>query len=175
MPVSLYQRILGDEFALLPDVLRRFHGSPEGGRLEGSFRVERGAGRVRGLLADIGGLPRASERVPLRLDVRVAGDEEHWTRSFGEQRLVTRQLARAGRLVELHPPWRLKIRLGATPQGMQLEHERCYWLGIPLPRLFAPRVESFVEARGESWFVAVTIGMPLVGMVCRYSGEVRPA
>ncbi len=175
MPGSLYQRILGEEFALLPDVLRRFHGSPAGGSLEGTFRVERGRGRLRGLLAEIGGLPPASERVPLRLDVRVEGDEEHWTRAFGEQLLRTRQFARDGRLVELHPPWKLKIRLGATRAGMQLEHERCYWCGIPLPRFVAPRVESFVEARGESWFVAVTIGLPLLGMVCRYSGEVRPA
>ena len=175
MPGSLYQRILGEEFALLPEVLRRFHGSDAGGRLEGSFRVERGRGRMRGLLARLGGLPPASERVPLRLDVRVAGEEEHWTRSFGETHLHTRQFARGGRLVELHPPWKLKIRLGATERGMELDHERCYCFGIPLPRALAPRVESFVETRGESWFVAVTIGMPFVGMVCRYSGEVRPA
>jgi Domain of unknown function (DUF4166) len=175
VPASLYQRILGEDFSRLPEPLRRFHGSPEGGRVEGIFRVERGAGWVRGLLAGMGRLPPASERIPLRLEVRIAGDEEHWTRSFGEERLVTRQFAHAGRLVELHPPWKLRIRLGATPRGMQLEHERCYWLGIPLPRAIAPRVESFVEARGESWFVAVTIGLPLVGMVCRYSGEVRPA
>ena len=175
MPGSLYQRILGEEFALLPDVLRRFHGAPDGGRLEGLFRVERGRGRLRAWLAEIGGLPQASERVPLRLDVRVAGEEEHWTRSFGEQHLRTRQFARDGRLVELHPPWKLRIRLGATREGMLLDHERLYCFGIPLPRFVAPRVESFVEARGEAWFVAVTIGMPLLGMVCRYSGEVRPA
>jgi len=175
VPGSLYQRILGEEFALLPEVLRRFHGSAQGGRVEGLFRVERGRGRLRNLLATFGKLPPPSERVPLRLDVRVAGDEEHWTRSFGEQRLLTRQFARAGRLVELHPPWKLRIRLGATQKGMRLDHERCYWNGIPLPHLLAPRVESFVEARGEAWFVEVTIGMPVVGMVCRYSGEVRPA
>jgi len=172
---SLYQRILGEEFALLPDALRRFHGSPAGGRLEGTFRVERGRGRIRGWLADLAGLPPMGERIPLRLDVRVAGDEEHWTRSFGEQHLRTRQLARDGRLLELHPPWKMKIRLGATRAGMLLDHERCYLWGIPLPRFLAPRVETLVEARGEAWFVAVTIGMPLVGMVCRYSGEVSPS
>lgn len=175
MPASLYQRILGEEFALLPDPLRRFHGSPEGGALEGTFRVERGRGRLRAWLANLGGLPPESERIPLRLDVRVAGEEEHWTRSFGERRLRTRQFARDGRLVELHPPWKLKIRLGATREGMLLDHERCYLWGIPLPGFLAPKVESFTEARGEAWYVAVTIGMPLVGMVCRYSGEVRPA
>jgi len=175
VPATLYQRVMGEEFALLPDALRRFHGSPDGGALQGVFRVERGRGRIRAWLAEIGGLPPASEQVPLRLDVRVAGEEEHWTRSFGERRLRTRQFAHAGRLVELHPPWKLRIRLGATRAGMLLDHERCYWCGIPLPRFASPRVESFVEARGEAWFVAVTIGMPLFGMVCRYSGEVRPA
>jgi hypothetical protein len=175
VPASLYQRILGEEFARLPEPLRRFHGSPVGGRVEGTFRVERGRGTLRSLMAEIARLPRASERVLMTLAVQVAGEEEHWTRSFGEQRLHTRQLTHAGRLVELHPPWKLKIRLGATEQGMQLEHERCYWFGIPLPRAIAPKVESFVEARGESWFVIVTIGLPLFGMVCRYSGEVHPA
>jgi len=172
---TLYQRILGEQFELLPEPLRRFHGSPNGGRAAGSFRVERGVGRMRAFLAAIGKLPPAGEGVPLRLDVDVRGEEEHWTRSFGSSRLFTRQFAHDGRLVELHPPWKLRIRLGATDKGMQLEHERCYWHGIPLPRLFAPRVESYVEARGERWFVEVTIGMPLVGMVCRYSGEVQPA
>ena len=175
MPASLYQRILGEDFERLPEPLRRFHGSERGGRLEGLFRVERGRGYVRNRLADLGKLPPAGERVPLRLDVRVADAVEHWTRSFGPTQLFTRQLERHGRLVELHPPWKLRIRLGATPKGMSLDHERCYWLGIPLPGFIAPKVETYVEERGESWFVAVAIRMPLVGMVCRYSGEVRPA
>ncbi len=175
MPATLYQLLLDEQFALLPEPLRRFHGSPVGGCVEGVFRVERGRGFLRSLLADLGKLPPAGEDVPLRLEVRVTDGEEHWTRTFGATRLLTRQFARDGRLLELHPPWKLRIRLGATREGMQLEHERCYWFGIPLPRLVAPRVDSFVEARGQGWFVEVTIGMPLVGMVCRYSGEVRPA
>lgn len=175
MPATLYQSLLGEQFVLLPEPLRRFHGSPVGGCAEGVFRVERGRGRLRGLLADLGRLPPAGDCVPLRLQVRVANGEEHWTRCFGTTRLHTRQYARDGKLLELHPPWKLRIRLGATPRGMQLEHERCYCFGIPLPKLVAPRVDSFVETRGERWFVEVTIGLPIVGMVCRYSGEVAPA
>ena len=175
MPATLYQSLLGEQFALLPEPLRRFHGAPAGGCVQGVFRVERGCGFLRNLLAELARLPPAGEEVPLRLDVRVAQGEEHWTRTFGALQLFTRQYARDGRLHETHPPWKLRIRLGATREGMQLEHERCYFFGIPLPRFCAPRVESFVEARGESWFAAVTIGLPLVGMVCRYSGEVRPS
>lgn len=175
MTATLYQRVLGADYDRLPEVLKRFHGAPRGGSVAGSLRIERGAGWLRGLLASLGGLPPAGESVPLRLDVSVQGDEEHWTRSFGRTQLHTRQLARDGRLVELHPPWKLRIRLGATRDGMQLEHERCYWRGIPLPRALSPRVDSIVEARDDRWWIVVTIGVPLFGMVCRYSGEVRQA
>lgn len=172
---SLYQRVLGDEFQRLPEVLRRFHGSPYGGSLEGRFRVERGAGRLRGMFAEFAELPPAGENVPLRVDVRVHGEEEHWTRSFGATRLETRQHAAGQRLVEVHPPWKLRIRLGATAAGMRLDHERCYWHSIPLPRAVSPRVETKVEAREQGWFVDVTVGLPVLGTICRYSGEVRPA
>ena len=64
MPATLYQSLLGEQFALLPEPLRRFHGSPVGGCVEGTFRVERGRGFLRSLLADFGKLPPAGENVP---------------------------------------------------------------------------------------------------------------
>lgn len=175
VPASLYQRVLGGDFDRLPEVLRRFHGAPSGATARGTFRVERGAGRVRNWLATRAGLPLPGEAVALRLDVTVQGDEELWTRTFGAAPLRTRQRERKGRLVELHPPWALCIRLSASEDGMQLDHEAITWHGLRLPRCCAPDVTTTVQAQGKGWFVAVSVSLPVLGMVCRYSGEVHPA
>src|SRR5690349_7129382 len=173
VPATLYQRLLADRFELLPEPLRTFHASPGGARATGRLRVERGRGRCRNLLASIGKLPPAGESVDVSLAVDVNGEQERWTRSFGDFCLVTRQFERAGRLVELHPPWAMQVRVQPTEDGMRLDVERTSWRGVPLPGLLAPRVDSSVEARRDRWFIDVTIGLPLLGMICRYSGEMR--
>ena len=66
---SLYRRILGARFEALPAVLRQFHDADGGGRARGTFRVERGAGRLRNAGASLLGLPRAGSEVAVRLHV----------------------------------------------------------------------------------------------------------
>src|SRR4051794_344293 len=51
--LPLYRRILGERFEALPEVLRRFHDAPGGGRARGSFRIERGRGWLRNGLATL--------------------------------------------------------------------------------------------------------------------------
>ncbi len=88
---SLYRRILGERFDSLPDVLRRFHDTPGGGRAHGSLRVERAGGWLSNTLASSLGLPEAGESVSVVVQVKVEGDRERWIRHFAGRRVAARQ------------------------------------------------------------------------------------
>ncbi len=71
--LSLYRRVLGPHFDELPEVLKRFHDNAGGGHARGSFRVVRGDGIVRNIVAGMLRMPRAGENVPIHLEVKVNG------------------------------------------------------------------------------------------------------
>src|SRR5262245_27743173 len=79
---SLYQRLLGEQFEMLPAALQEFHGRTDGGRGQGEFQVRRGRGRIRNWLASLLGLPAAAASVPVRLEVIVERRRERWIRHF---------------------------------------------------------------------------------------------
>src|SRR5262249_34584632 len=68
-PSSLYRRVLGPQFDVMPEVLRRFHDTKGGGSARGTLRVERGAGWLERALATLLRLPHAGTEVPVRLVV----------------------------------------------------------------------------------------------------------
>ncbi len=74
--VSLYRKILGDQFDKLPEALRGFHDLPEGGRGTGRFQIDRGAGPIARILGLLLRFPAAGTNVLLTLDVSVDGDRE---------------------------------------------------------------------------------------------------
>jgi hypothetical protein len=104
VPRSLYRRILGARFDELPEVLRRFHGTPGGGRARGTLQVKRAGGPLRNGLASLLGLPRTGTDVSVRLEVEIEGDRERWVRNFQGQRLETVQWARGDLLMESYGP-----------------------------------------------------------------------
>jgi uncharacterized protein (TIGR02996 family) len=93
---SLYRRILGSAFDTLPPALQDFHDVETEWRGHSLFTVTRSPGRLRGLVADVGGLPRAGQ-VPMRVVLRTEGERERWIRHFGTTKLESVQChTRAG-------------------------------------------------------------------------------
>src|SRR5256885_2167747 len=95
----LYRRVLGETFEVLPEALRRFHGTPNGGRACGFLCVRRGKGWLRNRLATLARLPAEGEHVPVELRVEVEGARERWIRHFDGRRMETLQWARKGLLI----------------------------------------------------------------------------
>src|SRR4029077_16791550 len=100
VPRSLYRRILGARFDSLPEVLRRFHDTPGGGRARGTLQVERAARRLRNALASRLGLPEPGTDVSIRLEVKDEGERERWIRHLQGRRLETVQWAQGDLLME---------------------------------------------------------------------------
>src|SRR5689334_15003521 len=95
---SLYEQLLGSDFALLPGALRRFHQSPTGGRAMGVFEIDRGRSAAARALARLLGCPRAGRNVHGELRVRAIAQREIWDRWFGRDHIRSVQWIERQRL-----------------------------------------------------------------------------
>jgi hypothetical protein len=171
----LYRELLGDSFDSLPPVLRRFHDLPVGDA-HGVLRVTRGNGSLRSFVADALGLPKSGPLVPIHLRVETSGDQETWSRRFGTQHLITRQWAHDGLLTEAAGRYRMAVKLCVEPGRLVFGFVQA-WLGpVPLPPWFTLWVDGTATASetAESWWIAVSVYAPILGLVARYEGEVTP-
>ncbi len=172
---SLYRRAIGPEFDLLPAVLCRFHDQQDGGAAEGVFRVTRGSGAFRDMVASMMKLPRAGEKVAVTLKVTLEGEAEVWTRRFDSQQLITRQWMDRDLLFEAAGPIQFGFRMSVKAGRMLFDMEQCRLLGARIPLFAAPRVSAVVEGRQAAWHCCVEVSVPVLGMLVRYEGEMNPA
>ena len=170
----LYRRVLGDHFDLLPQRLRNAHSRTERTDYRGEFQVRRGTGWFRSLLATLAGLPAASDSVPLELTIEPIGDRERWSCRVGEQPMITTQWQSGCLLIEAAGPTRLGLELTADETGLTCEATRAWFLFIPIPRVFSPRVIAKETPTEDGWHVDMKLTLPLVGQVIQYTGNVVP-
>ncbi len=171
---SLYRGLLGDQLDRLPGSLRRFHDSPRGGKALGTFRVVRSGGRIGGLVADLLGLPKAGDHLPVELEVVAEQGRERWFRRFPGKTLASKQWNRGGLLME-------SFGLGGFTNELKIEGSRmhhiqrtAYLAGVPLPRALAPYATGYVDGDETGWRVVVKIRVPLLGEIVAYDGRVEP-
>lgn len=180
---TLYQSVLGDRFTTLPPALRRFHARTNA-CARGHVSVRRGRGLVARLVASIMGLPPASEQLAIELRTTIEDDREVWTRSFASptgssvgRPMITRQWREGPLLVEALGLTRtyFELELASEPLGLRFVQRRCTILGVPVPRVLAPRVEAFAwSSDAEGWVVEVHISLPVIGLLVAYAGRMTP-
>jgi hypothetical protein len=171
---TLYQRVLDEDFAKLPPILQRFHGSPTGGCAAGTIKVEHGAGRLRGLAAFLLRLPGAGGAVSLRLQVIPHDGKELWIRHFGRQCVNTLQWQEGACLVEKAGPIQLVFRLAADADGLTFHLLHNKTLGMRLPAGLSMRVDAHARGMEDRWRIEVVISAPQLGMIAAYRGEIVP-
>ncbi len=169
--VSLYRRTLGESFDCMPEVLKRFHDQPFAAAANGTLRVTRGKGVLRRIAAAVMRLPKPGEQVPVHLHVHIGGETEQWTRDFGSLRLVTKQWLDRGLLIGSAGLMRFRFRLTGDESGLRFEFVRCWFIGIPLPFILAPKVNASASKYEESWWVHVCVEAPILGMLTEYEGK----
>jgi hypothetical protein len=173
-PLSLYRRVLGPQFDLMPEVLRRFHDTKGGGRARGTLRVERGTGWLERALASLLRLPQAGTEVPVRLMVVAEGDKERWIRQFPGREVVSVQWEHGGKLMESFGPISFACALVTSGSCLRYDFQRAWLAGVPLPRRLAPFVEGSVQAGESGWRVVVRLFGPCLGEIIHYEGWVEP-
>ena len=173
-PLPLYRRILGGRYDELPPILKQFHDGASGGRARGTFRVARGDGPIRNLVAAILRMPKAGESVPIRIEVVVEGDRERWLRNFPDRCMATVQWADGNLLMERFGLASFSSELVVQGSRLRYEFRRAWFAGIPLPRWMSPHVDGYVDAGEVGWRVAVHIFAPWIGEIIHYEGWIEP-
>ena len=88
-PLSLFHRLLQDNWNQLTKPLQHFHGSIVPAEGYGVFRVRNGEKFYGRLLARILRLPLAGNAIPVRLRVTPHAGGERWERIFGDHSVIT--------------------------------------------------------------------------------------
>jgi hypothetical protein len=177
--LPLYAQLLGDAWAELDPRVRRAHLDGERLSMVGTFRVRRGTNVLSRLLASCLRLPAAGDAVAVRLTVLPTEGGERWIRAFGPTPLVSNQaFDEAGIFRERFGGVEFRIRLEPGNGGIVYRQVgvalRVGFVTIPLPRWFAPHVESFEEPSDAGTYVSVRVLLPLTGLIISYDGRIVP-
>jgi hypothetical protein len=155
-------------FAKLPDLVQRAHRGTI--RLSGTARVERGRG-LGGLLALIMRLPKSNPKAELVVTAWHFPDQIVWTCSFDGRVFESTFKKDDDFLVEQMGP--LSLYLQPMCEGGRLVYRLiATQIGpIALPRVLAPAMTAWESEKDGKYQFEVSVGLPLMGQVIRYSGS----
>lgn len=157
-------------FAKLPDIVQKAHHGTI--RLSGTAKVEHGRG-LGGFVAALMRLPKSNPKAELVVTAWHFPDQIVWSRSFDGKEFESTFTRDGDFLVERVGPFslylqpmceggRLVYRLIATQIGP-----------VPLPRFLAPSMTAWESEKDGQYQFEVTVGLPLLGRVIRYSGSLE--
>lgn len=171
---SLYQRILGEQFFLLPKVLQNLHSDDKEGVYRGKCRVKRGKNLISNMLAKFLSLPKEGEDVEIIVNLKVDRQRELWHRCFNGQWFKSMQWQVGELLYEkLNCMTTLAFKVEASEEGLVFQLHQVYILGIPQIHFFCPKVlMRETEVSGKIHFFIQT-SLPLFGLLVEYEGSLE--
>jgi len=179
MDLPLFCRVLGpDAFNLLPEAVRALHLVTAPRQWRGNARVEREPGAVRGAICGMLGLPPGAESVPVTVSMAPDGDGEVWERRFGDHLLrstiVMAGPPGSGLIRESMGAFSGTVALQASPRGLGWPVRSARVLGLPLPAPLLPESRTMESDENGRFRFDVSLAVPAIGPVIRYSGTLRP-
>jgi hypothetical protein len=173
---NLYATLLGSAWSTLPPVVRCLH---QAGAARGQVTIEGGQNWPARILAQVLGFPSAAREVATQLVIERRGEEQVWSRRFGEHTMISRQRLRAGGLLaERFGAFECLFRLCPTSRGLDYD-----LVGVALavagrrmalPRFVALHGGARTWAEEDAMGIDVSISTPILGRLLRYHGLVRP-
>ncbi len=179
---SLYSNIAGSSWADVAEQVRGLHLGEHAPHLEarGTFAVKRGSHVLSRLLGFLMRLPAANDRSDVRLTITRQGRRERWTRMFDGRPFASTQWAASDHL--LAERWccvDFRFRLIVSEGTLRYAQCACS-LGfgrasLPLPTWLSPRLSATEQPSddGSCSRVAVSVSIPLAGMLMEYQGDIR--
>ena len=174
----LYRRLLGEAWETLPLEIRAMHSVEGNLEAEGMAEIERGRSPVAMLICALFRFPRSGADVPVNVTFRARRRGETWRRRFGTRAFSSRQSEGRGRferlLVERFGPFSFGLALVREVGQLRLILRGWNFLGIPLPRVLAPRSQAYEFVSEGRFGFHVELSHPLAGSIIRYSGWLVP-
>lgn len=171
---SIYEQLLGPDFARLGAPLQHVHGPAALVRAHGRVTVTHGRGWMARLSNWLTRVPKAGPDQPLTLEVQRRADGETWVRHFGPTELVTEQWAQDGLFYEAAGPVKMAMRLRVVDGALYFDPVKTKFMGLPLPGWAGPAVSAIATPTGTGWRVWVETKSRLMGLMFRYEGEIVP-
>ena len=167
----MYERAMGETFALLPPAVRRFHLLTGRHVLHGWVETHAPASTMARALAMCIGTPRRASSGPLRFELVADADAESWTRHFPARTMTSRMRLVAGHVEERLGLARLTFNLIAADGMLKMELTQMRFLGVPCPRWLMPRIVAEETGDDARFHFRVAAAVPLVGVVASYRGH----
>jgi Domain of unknown function (DUF4166) len=170
---TLYQRLLGADYAQLDTSVQRFHAQQGTVVLEGFAQVSGPSNLAGRLVALLIGTPTRSTQAPIRFQLSAEPQSETWTRYFDGRTMRSRLSGDHGLLCERLGATTLRFAIQARDGKLEqvLVAMRCF--GVPVPRLLWPRIVARESGNGERFEFHVEAHVPLVGRVVKYVGHLQ--
>jgi uncharacterized protein DUF4166 len=172
---SPFQQLLGAEFDILPESVRRLHGLIADGVTEGRADIVAAQGLIPWLVCRLSGLPAPGRDVPVTVAFHV--DErggEFWRRRFAGRRYQSGFTAGTGRyaglLVERFFPFVFFHRLTPSAQGLRWDLVAWRLLWLKLPRWLMPPTVCIESGDGDRFVFDIDVRFPLIGQLIHYRG-----
>lgn len=175
MTDTLFQRLLGAEFAHLAPQVRALHSRPGRFRWRGICSIQRGTHPLARLACMFARLPPSMQDVPVSVEFTSSGDEELWQRDFNGVPMRSRLRFDGGQLHERLGPMTFRFHVHRDGEALHWTTIGARLFGLlPLPSTWFTQVrcrES--EADGRYRFL-VDARLPWVGPLIRYQGWLEP-
>lgn len=170
--VPLFARVMGPDFANLPEVTRRLHRGRPAVLADGEAAVVGAKNAVGRLMAKLFGLPSEASRVPVRVLIESRDGREHWTRFFdGRPMRSVMQRAGDGVVEERFGPVAIRMVLVARPDGLDMVRSSGRIGFVPLPKVLLPTIKAEERTEGTRRHrFDVEIGLPVIGRLVAYRG-----
>lgn len=170
---SMYAQALGERFALLPAGVQRFHRLSGTWTLTGEVQTAAPAPGLARLLAWALGTPRWAGAGAIRFELAATPRAETWTRHFPTQTMRSTLRLAGTELHEVLGASRLRFRLRATPQALEMQLIGLHFLGLPCPRWLLPEIVARETGDGRWLCFEVSARVPGIGQVAGYRGHLH--
>lgn len=171
MTASLYEIVLGTQYAQLAPAVQAFHRIAGVVSLHGEVETEPPASRLARWLAWCIRTPRMPVRGPIRFTLDATATKETWTRYFPRHTMRSTLSLHRGRLMERLGAVRLFFALEVEQGSLRMHLESLRFLGIPCPAWLRPAVVAEETGHGDHFHFNIRASVPLLGLVAAYRGH----
>ncbi len=168
--LSMYEKVLGDDYAKLPAAVQRFHRLRGRTVLNGWVETQAPKSALAKVLAACLGTPRSSSSGPIRFELSASPAEETWTRHFPAQTMTSRMRLVDGHIREQLGAAQLTFDLFAVEDSLSMRLARMRFLGVPCPKWLMPTIVAEERGADDQIHFLIAAELPLVGVVASYRG-----
>jgi hypothetical protein len=176
MNEPLLRRILGADFDLMPEPVRRMHSLTQNQTVRGTSRVMGGINILAKFMRSVAQLPRPTAHAIITIAFTLHADGEEWDRHFGSSRFHTIMRGEAGHLTEQLAalPVKFIYDVHADAAGFSLHLRGLQFCGVALPRIFWPKMAARARVWQGKYQFSTLVGFWFCGRVISYFGYLDP-